>query len=388
MEQLKVAWVYRFWIIVGIVVVMPIVSYFVDTRTLANNAASRANKLKSDVTSLEGAAKGPLPNEKWVEGVSSLKDVLSSQVDVAWEDLYKRQVDFKTWPAAVKEAYVSAGPKADDTKFDPDVKIKYQELYPPQLTELFNIVKPVQSFRAKGLVDMNLGLIFKYSPPWAQEETNPPSIQQAWQAQEDIWLLRALLSVIKRANEGSTSVKDSAVKKILDLSLGTVDYTFIHSKNVREQLSPRGGFDAPVAGAAAAKKDDGEIRGPLFRQIPIHLRLVVDQPRILKILGEFGNSEIPMQVTQVEFYELPIGERNNERLASMLGESAKKADTANRGRAPLKDDEFFQMAELDVYARAFIYEKPPRIEQEENAAAEKAKAQVAAPPAAPTAPNQ
>src|SRR5262245_27471436 len=114
MEQLKIAWIYRFWIIIGIVALMPIIGFFVDTRKLSKNAQARANFLKSTEDSLQKAAAGPNPNDNWVKGVSELKEARSQQVDVAWIDLYKRQAQLKTWPEKVRDIYLAAGPTGDD----------------------------------------------------------------------------------------------------------------------------------------------------------------------------------------------------------------------------------------------------------------------------------
>lgn len=373
MEQLKLAWVYRFWIIVGIVALMPIISYFVDTRKLASNAQVRAGALKGIVSNLETAAKGPNPNEKWVDAVDALRKTLDDQVGVAWVDLYKKQVEFMTWPEPVKEAYVTAGEKGD---VDLSAKNKYQEIYRDQFIELLKIVEPVDQ-KGKGLVQMKQEVIGRYVQPWSAESQYSVTVPEAWLAQEDIWLLRALLGVVARANTGSTKFQESAVKGIMDIRIGSsaVDETISRSKSAKEQLSPRG--DGPVTGTT--KADAREIKGgQLYRQIPVQMILIVDQPRLLQVLAEFGNSEIPMQVKQVEFSEIPIAERNAARLAALFGEAAKKGDVTQKlGAAPAKDDEFFQMAEVTVWARAILYNKPPKVDQEEKEAAAKAAAETA-----------
>jgi hypothetical protein len=61
--------------------------------------------------------------------------------------------------------------------------------------------------------------------------------------------------------------------------------------------------------------------------------------------------------------------------------------TKKVGSAPPKDDEFFQMAEIEVWARAIFYNKPDSVKQEEDAAktaADKAKTDQAKAPAATT----
>lgn len=356
MEHLKLAWTYRFWIVLCVVVLMPIVSYFIDTKSLAKNAESRAGTLKSTVTALEAAAKGPNPNDKWVEAVSGLKESLSAQVDVAWVDLYTKQAAIMTWPESVKKAYLAAGETGD---VDTNVKISYQSLYPAQFSDLYRLVDPVDA-KGKGKVELNSKILEKYIQPWASERVNPPTVPQAWQAQEDIWLLRALLGVIARANSDSTKVQDSMIKTVQDIRIGVsaVDAT-LRTKAPKEQLAPRG--------AGTTKEEAREIKGAIFRQIPVYMELIVDQRRLLPVLAQFGNSEIPMQVKQVEVSELPMAARQAARLATLAGDV--KGAQPPQGVAPAKEDEFFHMTELRVWARAIMYNKPPKIELAEKEAA-------------------
>jgi len=388
MEQLKLAWVYRFWIAVGIVALMPIVSYFVDTRTLADKAEAQATDLKTKKGLLEKGAQGANPNDEWASAVNALRDTLSSKVDVAWVDLYKKQVDFMTWPKEVEAEYVAAGDKGAATVVDQNTKLTYQVVYASQYKDLFKIVDPVDQ-KGKGLVQLDPKILEPYIKPWSQEGQNPPTVPEAWLAQEDIWLLRALLSVVARANQGSTRVQESTVKRIAEIHIGGLTAVDDQSKAKKEQLSPRGDAQAGPSGGATGR----EIKGTLYRQIPVYMKLIVDQPRLLEVLAEFSNSDIPMQVRQVSFTEIPINVRHDARLMALLGETAKKSDVTQKlGSAPAKDDEFFQMAELDVWARAIFYNKPPQVEKEEAAAkaeADKVKAeQTKAPPATPGGANQ
>jgi hypothetical protein len=346
MEQLKKAWVYRFWIVVGIVVIMPIVGFFVDTSSLAKNAKQQEDKLKSKKQQLEGALKGPHPNEKWSAGVEVLKKSLSEQVDVAWVDLYERQAKIMTWPEAVRDVYVQAGPDGD---VGPDVKLDYQKLYRAQIDELFVRVK------AGTVVEIpKAAIITKFRPSWLSASA-PPTVAQAWLAQEDVWLLRAILDVIGRANKESTKVNDSPVKRILDIEIGSkaVD-SRLSSKGSTEQLSaPKVGGGAAGPGGAS-KSDLRYIEGQLFQQVPIYLKLTVDQRELPAILAEFNNSDIPMQVRQVSF--AAASER-----APLPGTSVAKSasqESGERGFARAKDDEYFNMTELDVWAHAFLYKAP------------------------------
>jgi hypothetical protein len=379
MEHLKLAWVYRFWIVVGIVALMPIISWWVDTRKLATNAEREANTLKGIVKGLEDAAKSPNPNDEWANAVTLLKDELYGKVGVAHVNLYKKQVEFMTWPKEVKEAYVAAGEKSE---VDLDVKLKYQEIFDTQFTDLIKLVQPVDS-AGIGKVQMNPAVIYpKFSKPWARVGELLPTAPEAALAQEDIWLVRSMLGVVARANAKSSKVEDANVKEILEIEIGAaaLDDTIANSKTPKEQLSPRG--ETPAAAGTSGKVDGREIKGQLYTQIPVSMRLIIYQPNLGKILAEFANSEIPMLVKQVQFSEVSLAERNNARLSALLGASAKKADTKQKfGSAQPKDDTYFQMAEIEVRARAILYTKPESVKQEE-AAAEKAKAEQPKPPQA------
>ena len=386
MEQLKLAWVYRFWIVVGIVAIMPIISYVVDTRDLAKTAQKQANDLKAQKEQLEKGAQGPNPNDNWAQEVTALKESLYGQVGVAWVDLYKKQLDVMTWPAAVKDEYIAAG---EEGVVDVNTRDTYQRLYLAQYNDLFKIVEPLDQ-KGKGLVQMELNIVEKYVQPWALEVQDPPTVPEAWLAQEDIWLLRALLTVVAQANEGSTKLQESAVKEISEIRIGNDASLDSQAKAKKEQLSPRG--NAPPGAAGAPKGAPREIKGTLYRQIPVYMRLIVDQPRLRAVLAEFGNQKIPMQVRQVAFNDIDIAIRHQARLTAMLGSAAKKSDVTQRlGSAPPKDDDFFQMCEIEVWARAIFYNKPLQIQQEEaaiKAAADKAKADqpnvTPAPPAGAT----
>src|SRR5262249_12954085 len=84
--------------------------------------------------------------------------------------------------------------------------------------------------------------------------------------------------------------------------------------------------------------------------VPVYMKLSVDQRRVVDVLGEFANSGIPMQITQVQFVRAPEDAPRTD------SDGTKKVPV---GFVPRKEDDFFHIAELSVWARAFLYEKPP-----------------------------
>src|SRR5947209_2498002 len=108
MEQLKKVWVYHFWIAVGIVAILPMIGYFVNTRGLANEATARAAKLKNLKEEIEKLKNGETLNEDYARGVREREDKLKVEVNGAWASLYERQVQFMTWPEKVRDVFERA----------------------------------------------------------------------------------------------------------------------------------------------------------------------------------------------------------------------------------------------------------------------------------------
>ncbi len=370
MDQLKLAWVYRFWIVVGVVAVMPIVGYFIDTSSLAKSADAKARELEGIKTGLDAKLKGPFPNENWVNAVNEKKDLLDGQVGGAWIELYERQKPIKTFPKEVHDTFIQKGPKGD---VDVATRLEYQKIFMNQYYDLIRSVDPVGLQGSKQLVILDADkVLLAKSPTWITAGF-APTVGEAWLAQEKIWILRAVMDVVRRANKDATSWNNAPVKRILtiDLFYGSEDKSArTKGANVKWDV-PEEYMDPAIASTKDAQNKDSYRylnKSKIYKPIPVRMLLHVDQRELARVLTEFGNSDIPMEVKEIEISQ--ASEPPFTFKSKLAADKAKDKDAVEeRGEALRVNDEFYNMTELVVHARAYLYAIPPKVEEQEKKAA-------------------
>jgi len=381
MEQVMLAWKYRFWIVLGVAVLLPIVGYFADTRSLASNAQQRAAQLQNLRKQLQQQKKGPNPNDEWAAAVKKLELDLRKDVDGAWEELYRRQLKFTVWPKGFE-------PLADDPTPTGEVLtrmlIRYKDAWEKQFNEIFRSVKPVTIYADKGLVEVDTSEYNKFRQGWLAPGLYP-SVTQARLAQENLWILRALFDVVARANRDAKNIRESPVKRILGIEIGAAALDDRTAKTV-ESLVPFAGeaasstATATTSATGTARRQAGGRYVPspdpkLFKLLPVYMKLTVDQRQVVTVLCEFANSGIPMQIMQVAFHQASEREETStlglglERRSVARGAAIKKKEEEQQiGAAPPKEDEFFHMTEIEVWAQAVLFQPPPSFAKEKEVA--------------------
>ncbi len=352
MEQLKKIWVYHFWILVGLVALLPVVGYFVNTRGLANEAATREAKLKNLKQELEKLKNGETPNDDYAKGVREREKLLKDEVDGAWATLYQRQAQFQTWPEGLKDIFEAALA----TKEDPGLPRRhdYQAAYYKQYQDLLTAVR---GSAAHGTVFIDAGLL-PIRTDWIELGALPPSVPEAALAQENLWITRAMLDVVKRANEQAAREDPPAVAvtQVRALAIGS---SAVDDSSKKESMYDSD-LTAPAAGArttttAAASKQAGRYIGTkneLFKQIPMYMQLIVNQHEVVNVMAQFADSGIPMEIKEIWFYELAAAQQNQDGAANLT-----------------RDDETFHQSVIQVWARAFLYEPPPHLRTQPAATA-------------------
>jgi hypothetical protein len=183
-----------------------------------------------------------------------------------------------------------------------------------------------------------------------------PTSSQIWLAQEDLWVIEALLRILEKTNEGATSTYNAPVKTILSLKIGLDAATEMAKSQERvirlgmassgpAALGPAakpasvakpaaggggsvGDADAPTlsgapgAAGGAGQSEDEQMRRNLtnnryvdqnglplrfgtnapfaeFKMMPVYMELVVDQRAVPKVLVECANSNMPVIVRRV-----------------------------------------------------------------------------------------
>lgn len=202
MDQLKKVLKYQFWILLGVAIILPLVGWVMARSGLVAEAASRQDKLKGLMGQLTAGPEDP--NGDWEKGLGAINSVQVTEVRAAWETMYDRQKPLMTWP----KNFTSAADPSKATLTDQEV---FRTTYSRELTEVWKVVRPIELDPMTGVTsfpDPQAGLPNSASD-W---ETQPPTPAQIIAAQEDLWLLKALLTAIDEVNKDATSQIDAPVK--------------------------------------------------------------------------------------------------------------------------------------------------------------------------------
>lgn len=218
MDKLKPILAQKFWIFFGIVLILPVVGYFMTTGDLAAQIKSRTESLETTYKGIPNGADSP--NESWSKALQVLNEQQALRNRSANEDLWRVQKERMRWPddvAAVmnKAEYFKPVPPEQGGS---DAQHKYQYDYPREIRRLWEIVDPLDDGKNLRDSDKRRKVAFAMAD---LHQTNtarwvdlPPTHEDMWECQEDIWLQTELLHAIARVNENSISQGDAFVKQI------------------------------------------------------------------------------------------------------------------------------------------------------------------------------
>lgn len=218
MDKLKPILAQKFWIFFGLVLILPVVGYFMTVGALAEQIKTRWDSLNSTFGGIptgEGS-----PNESWTKTGQLLNEKLKINNRVANEELWSFQRKKMRWPddvAAVMskaEYFQAVTPEQGGS----EVPHKYQYDYPREIRRLWEIVDPVEDGKNRRNSDTRKKIVFAMAD---LHQTNtarwvdfPPTFLDMWECQEDIWLQTELLQAIAEVNKSSISLGDSFVKQL------------------------------------------------------------------------------------------------------------------------------------------------------------------------------
>lgn len=219
MDKLKEILVYRFWILLGVALIAPVIGWWIGSDAMATAIDARKAKIDTAYNKIPSQA-DELVNQVWIDGVQERNQEQQKAIDEAWQALAIRQEDLKTWPPLLADDFAKLG----TTKPIPaDIRTVFPREFLLECDKLYYIVNPlrnVEYFDEKTNVYLRSERegIVEFAP------TNlPPAWQgQSWRnfqptsddirnAQEDLWLYRSLLEAIRNVNQDATSSNDAAV---------------------------------------------------------------------------------------------------------------------------------------------------------------------------------
>ena len=215
MEQLKPLLKHKFWIIFGIALVLPIVGWFLATGQANERIDERITKISgTNVSSGSSAA-----NDQWNEKLTEINKREEQRLNDGARYLWQQQKALMVWHPQLRSL---VGNLAYRDPIPEQALNWYSSLYESEFDRIRKIVRPYDFETDRGIVNVPIAAL-QIHPNYSAWKSNPGLLksEEMWDAQEDIWLLEALLRAIDSTNRlaSATSITDAYVRQIDQITL-------------------------------------------------------------------------------------------------------------------------------------------------------------------------
>ena len=211
---------YKFWILTGIVFPMALAGFFIANGGLQGATEERVTALK--------ALQPPNPNQPNDSFTEVARKRADEQERANAEQLRRLdaiQRKWMNWPKLLEPELekdpatgeiVYRGTKLRDEQ---RVRVQYPDVYKQELERVWLSFNPVV---ASGLPysDKTQKKVFldrTVLPSVVLPQT--PTIEEIWDAQEDLWILEMLSQAVNETNQAATNVNDAAIREIIYVEL-------------------------------------------------------------------------------------------------------------------------------------------------------------------------
>ena len=400
--QAPLAWLkkYYFWVLLGIEILVVLGFWFMVTSDLADQYGSREHAIKGHFNEMQTvSSQSAPPNEQVIKAIEEKHKQLKDKALQAWEKLYKEQETKNPWPQVLGPKFLEMIQTLKPGQEIPDDYREYYqnviEKYFPTLFELVNRRHPVKGATAakdangqadtansrrpmEGIVRWDDGDVSRIQKKF--KWNNPPSTLEIRLAQEDLWVYTALLEIIESTNQGYTSYYNAPVKEIDALEIGAdASKAWSQAESAlgkSEEASAPAATSSTAAAGGEAQADDpakrlkadryvnekGKPLGPddiapfaEFKMMPIHMKLVMDQSKINKLLAECANRNMPVEVRRVRL-------TGNAGAAAGVAVAAAgdAGSTGGDSDAPHAESSATSDVQVDIQGIIYIYNPPDR----------------------------
>ena len=318
-DFLKQAIKHRFWIAVGISVLLPVIAYAVGSGPIQKKAADETAAIKGAYDGVGKYKSGVVPNAQYKPMVDEKTGELVKDVNASWKKLYARQAPYLNWPASVETRFRTwerKWPESVDASAVQLAIIEYVTAYPKFVTEVYRTFQPFDIVEGTGLVSAPAEDVLLH--PFQFTIENPPELGKVWAAQERLWTQRTILEVIAEVNKGAKDWNTATIKQINLLEVGngaSQDQRSIakgealnEAQPIVNPAAPPPPADpskaAPTAGGAPQLSTDSVyyINNPStqFKVLPFELSVLIEQDHIQDLLVALENSPMAIQVMEFE----------------------------------------------------------------------------------------
>jgi hypothetical protein len=192
---------HRFWFLTGGVVPLVLIGLiWLTTAVAADNRKQReiTNQIRSKLAERSDPSKFQATREE-EEALKKKEEKLFAQRRKVWEAAWQIQSELMTWPDSLQKDLSKlyfGDPLSEDPSKDEQLRIRFANDKLGYRTQLEKIVKLVEPTEFAGGWDK----VVQHVKRWRREEVGPPSVEEVWLAQEDLWVQRELFLAIREAN--------------------------------------------------------------------------------------------------------------------------------------------------------------------------------------------
>lgn len=211
MEQLKEVLKYKFWILLGVGLILTFTGWWMATGALAATIKTRKDVLGKVEGSIPSSPQS-IPNDSWSAQLAKINDQQQAMVTAASRELWERQKARMFWPPIVDDFAKKIAYRGE---FATEARELYRTNYEIDAERIWRLIRPVSKFDGTGIVDFP-----SVRFPMRRWGELAPTSAEMWDSQEDLWLLEPLLEAIRDLNGDELATRlDAAVYSIERLEL-------------------------------------------------------------------------------------------------------------------------------------------------------------------------
>tara|TARA_R110002111_G_scaffold262504_1_gene338941 strand:+ start:120298 stop:121980 length:1683 start_codon:yes stop_codon:yes gene_type:complete len=220
MDKLKPLIVHKFWIILFFALLLPVVGWSMATGSLAKEIDERKTAIDKAFTDAQ-VPPNP-PNETWSTALQQINKEKDTYIGQSHKYLWDKQQSLFVWPPDIAPLMKNTPYRGEISRVPRNL---YRSAYKFEILRAHKLANPFNLRDGTGTVDIAVNVIPHV--PLDKWKTLPPTSQEMWDAQEDVWLVSSIMEAIAKVNKGSTNISESAVRQIsvLELRGGTVGDT-------------------------------------------------------------------------------------------------------------------------------------------------------------------
>lgn len=191
----------RFWITLGLLVPLVITVMFLLSHWFPEEIKKKNGAIVATHAAIHSATENP-KNKNWLSALEERYNKSTNKKNEIWEEAWRSQEPFLTdWPDGMPEDVKT---KKIWSPFSEESREKFaSDLYYPQLADIERLPQPEGSREE----------VVQFKGGWQNVLTlvsfrsQQPESEEIWLAQEDLWLQKELLRLVRDANELAGTLK-------------------------------------------------------------------------------------------------------------------------------------------------------------------------------------